>query len=150
LRLKRRHRWNVDLSVSLPLPALRSPSEWEVVSPLALNCCLIVIIVAKNGSSWKKTSADSFETLAVRVARWFIFKPKIPIWVNSWGPWIGKCLYTYLLPFWIFCRHFGYFMTICYIWYILCIFGTFYRFWYHVRRKIWQPCRRSVRYLFLQ
>jgi hypothetical protein len=25
------------------------------------------------------------------------------------------------------------------IWYILCSFGTFLRFWYHVPRKIWQP-----------
>jgi hypothetical protein len=25
------------------------------------------------------------------------------------------------------------------IWYILCSFGTFFRFWYHVTRKIWQP-----------
>jgi hypothetical protein len=24
-----------------------------------------------------------------RVARWFIFKPKIPIWVNFGGPWNG-------------------------------------------------------------
>jgi hypothetical protein len=34
-------------------------------------------------------------------------------------------------------RHLGYFMT---IWYILCSFGAFFRFWYHVPRKIWQPC----------
>jgi hypothetical protein len=26
-----------------------------------------------------------------RVARWFLFKPKIPIWVNFGGPEIGKC-----------------------------------------------------------
>jgi hypothetical protein len=25
------------------------------------------------------------------------------------------------------------------IWYIWCWFGTFFRFWYHVPRKIWQP-----------
>jgi hypothetical protein len=25
-----------------------------------------------------------------RVARWFIFKPKIPFWVNFEGSWIGK------------------------------------------------------------
>jgi hypothetical protein len=25
------------------------------------------------------------------------------------------------------------------IWYILCSFGTFFQFWYHARRKIWQP-----------
>jgi hypothetical protein len=26
-----------------------------------------------------------------RVARWFIFKPKIEIWVHFGGPYIGKC-----------------------------------------------------------
>jgi sorbitol-specific phosphotransferase system component IIC len=26
-----------------------------------------------------------------RVARWFIFKPKITIWVSFGGPWNGKC-----------------------------------------------------------
>jgi hypothetical protein len=29
----------------------------------------------------------------VRVARWFVFKPKIPIWVNFGGPLNGKCWY---------------------------------------------------------
>jgi hypothetical protein len=28
-----------------------------------------------------------------RVARWFVFKPKIPIWVNFVGPWNVKCGY---------------------------------------------------------
>jgi hypothetical protein len=32
------------------------------------------------------------------------------------------------------------------IWYILYSFGTFFRFWYHVPRKIWQPWLK--RYLF--
>jgi hypothetical protein len=31
--------------------------------------------------------------LQSRVARWFIFKPKIPIWVNFGGPWNGKGWY---------------------------------------------------------
>jgi hypothetical protein len=26
-----------------------------------------------------------------RVARWYIFIPKIPIWVYLSGPWKGKC-----------------------------------------------------------
>jgi hypothetical protein len=55
-----------------------------------------------------------------------------------------KCLYI-LRPFGIF---YGYFW-ICYdhlvhfvfIWYILCSFGTFFRFWYHVPRKMWRPCK---------
>jgi hypothetical protein len=28
------------------------------------------------------------------------------------------------------------------IWYIMCSFGTFFQFWYHVPRKIWLPWRR--------
>jgi hypothetical protein len=28
----------------------------------------------------------------IRVARWFIFKPKIPIWTKFGGPWNGKYL----------------------------------------------------------
>jgi hypothetical protein len=46
--------------------------------------------------------------LGCRVARWFVFKPKISIWV--W-------------PFVISYRDLGYFMTILYI---LCSFGTFF------------------------
>jgi hypothetical protein len=31
--------------------------------------------------------------IGARVARWYIFKPKIPIWVNFGGPWNGKVCY---------------------------------------------------------
>jgi hypothetical protein len=31
--------------------------------------------------------------LIIRVARWYSFKPKIPIWVNFGGPWNGKGWY---------------------------------------------------------
>jgi hypothetical protein len=33
-----------------------------------------------------------------RVARWFILRPKIPIWVHFGGPCNGKCWYN-LWPF---------------------------------------------------
>jgi hypothetical protein len=36
---------------------------------------------------------DTPERNGTRVARWFLFKPKIPIWVNFGGPWKGKRLY---------------------------------------------------------
>jgi hypothetical protein len=36
-----------------------------------------------------------------RVARWYIFKPKIPTWVNFGGPWNGKGWYI-LWPFGIY------------------------------------------------
>jgi hypothetical protein len=51
----------------------------------------------------------------------FIFEPKIPIWVNFGGPYIGKRWYI-LWPFGIFYGNWGYFMT---IWYILCSFSGF-------------------------
>jgi hypothetical protein len=76
----------------------------------------------------------------IRVARWYSFKPKIPIWVNL------ECLavkdvakysahLVYILPFrryilWlfgIFCGHFGIFLP----------------FWYVVKRQIWQPWKTS-------
>jgi hypothetical protein len=49
-----------------------------------------------------------------RVARWFVFKPKIPIWVNFGGSWNGKSWYIYmtiwriLLPLEIFNVHLVY------------------------------------------
>jgi hypothetical protein len=58
----------------------------------------------------------------IRVARWYIFKPKIQIWVNFRGPMIGKCFYI-LWPFGIFYRHLEYFMT---IWYTKYAFVTFF------------------------
>jgi hypothetical protein len=67
-----------------------------------------------------------------RVARWFLFKPKILIWVNFGGPQIGNFLYI-LWPFGLFYRHLGYFMI---IWYIFSGFDITY-----VPRKIWQPCQ---------
>jgi hypothetical protein len=58
---------------------------------------------------------------------WFVFDPKIPIWVNFGGPWNGKCCYI-LLSFGIFYDHLEYFMDIwqnvCMaVWYSLWSFG---------------------------
>jgi hypothetical protein len=36
---------------------------------------------------------ESFAAYVGRVARWFVFKPKIPIWINFGGPLNEKCLY---------------------------------------------------------
>jgi hypothetical protein len=43
-------------------------------------------------------------TLHNRVARWYIFKPKIPLWVNFGRPWNRKGWYI-LWPFGIHCGH---------------------------------------------
>jgi hypothetical protein len=60
--------------------------------------------------------------ILLRVARWFVFKPKMPNWENFSEPQIGKC-WNILWPFGIFYGFLGYFVT---IWYILCSFGTFF------------------------
>jgi hypothetical protein len=53
--------------------------------------------------------------LCSRVARWFIFKPKIPVWVNFGGPWNGK--YWYMLwTFGIVCGHLVDFFPFWYVW----------------------------------
>jgi hypothetical protein len=70
-----------------------------------------------------------------RVARWFVFKPKIPIWKKFKGLKLENVDTFY--------GRLEYFMG---IWDILRPFGTFcvhlvhfFRFWYHAARKIWQP-----------
>jgi hypothetical protein len=76
-----------------------------------------------------------------RVARWFVFKPKIPILVKFGGPWNRKCSYIY--------DHLKYFTA---IWYNLLPLGIlcwhlvyFFRFGMFGLRKIWQPCIVSPR-----
>jgi hypothetical protein len=71
----------------------------------------------------------------IRVARWYIFKPKIPIGVNFEGPWNGKVWYI-LWPFEIYYSHLG---NLAAIW---CMFP---RFVILCQSKIWQPCLESLR-----
>jgi hypothetical protein len=51
-----------------------------------------------------------------RVDRWFISKPKIPIWVNFGGNWNGNVDIHILWTFGLFYGHLVYFIA---IWYIL-------------------------------
>jgi hypothetical protein len=69
-----------------------------------------------------------------RVARWFIFKPKIPIWVYFGGTRNVKCCYI-LWPFGMFCGHLVQFKAGS-----LWSFCIFFPFWYVCTMKIWQPC----------
>jgi hypothetical protein len=57
-----------------------------------------------------------------RVARWFVFKPKIQSWEKFSRPQIGKCWYI-LWPYGIFDGYLGYFVNIRYM---LCSVGTFF------------------------
>jgi hypothetical protein len=56
----------------------------------------------------------------------YIFKPKIPLWVNIGGTCNGRFWFI-LLPFGLLYCHLVYFTA---IWSILCPFGTFDVFWY--------------------
>jgi hypothetical protein len=58
--------------------------------------------------------------VVARVARWFVFKPNIPIWVNFGGPYIGKLLYIYchLNILWIFGVFYDHLVHFVFIWYI--------------------------------
>jgi hypothetical protein len=66
------------------------------------------------------------------VARWYNFKPKIPIWVNFGGSCNGRCWYLYCMDVWsifwnfsdIFNVHLVYFVV---IWYIFPRFGMLYQ-----------------------
>jgi hypothetical protein len=61
-----------------------------------------------------------------RVARWHIFKTKIPIWVNFGGSCNGRCWYIICL----FCLFYGYLVNFVAIWYILWQFSIFKVIWY--------------------
>jgi hypothetical protein len=72
----------------------------------------------KKNLSWKKIART-----ANRVARLFIFKPKLPIWVNLGGSCNGKSWYILLLLN-VFWWHLVYFVV---IWYIFLRFGILYQ-----------------------
>jgi hypothetical protein len=68
-----------------------------------------------------------------RVARWYIFKPKILICVHFWGPQNGEGWY-FTWPFGIYQGYLVFFGPN--FWQ----FNIFFPFWYFVSSKIWQPC----------
>jgi hypothetical protein len=90
----------------------------------------------KIGNFWNESKARlQFLFLKLppytRVARWFILRPKFPIWVYFGGPWKGKCWYI-LRPFGIIYDHLVKYMAVRYrLW----SFGTFFPFWYVWNKK---------------
>jgi hypothetical protein len=77
---------------------------------------------------------------SLRVARWFVFKPKIQIWVKFGGSCNWRCWYI----LWTLGPFYGLLLYFCDIWYI--VRGNLvyiFPFWYFVPRKIWQPCPAS-------
>jgi hypothetical protein len=68
--------------------------------------------------------------LSIRVARWYILRPKIAIWVNFGGSCNGRCWYI-LWTFWYILRTFdifyGHLVNFVVIWYIFPHFGILYQ-----------------------
>jgi hypothetical protein len=73
-----------------------------------------------------------------RVARWHIFKPQIPLWVNFGGSCNGRSWSFLPIAIWSILWQFFIHRYVDF-WYILWLFAVFFHFWYVVTRKIWQP-----------
>jgi hypothetical protein len=124
--------WDIKVTQLFPplgrgLRELHSP---KTVKPRSHICCKLDLQELRNYcrnvlGPVKRKQITKFESKSVvgdyiiRIARWYIFKPKIPILVNFGGSFNGRCLY-------ISC-HLVYFVT---IWYILWPFGIFSPSWY--------------------
>jgi hypothetical protein len=101
------------------------------------NTYLITVLQPWANNQWPRS----------RVARWNIFKTKIPNWVNFGGSYNGTCWYI-LRSVDLFCSYLVHWMVyFMVIWCILWSFGTFFPFWYVASRKIWQPCPDLCLYL---
>jgi hypothetical protein len=93
---------------------------------------ILLVKMCKNNSLYIFLAI--FLTVRTRVARWHIFKPKIPIGVNFGGSCYEICWYI-LWPFGLFYGQLVNFVT---YWYILWLSSIFFQFWYVVPIKIWQ------------
>jgi hypothetical protein len=93
--------WEQMLRNGTSVGSLRSQTLWTSLNVMGL----IVIIVI-----WRLSSVVVGGPIESRVARWFIFKPKLQIWVNFGGPWNGK--YWHILwPFEIYYGHLVYYIS---------------------------------------
>jgi hypothetical protein len=96
----------------------------------------------ENSFFWRENWVAPFwreNGIVAKVARWYIFIPKIPILVYIfWKAW-GWKIFVYLMAIWYFYYYFGIFMA---IWYF---YGHLTKFCFFAQRNIWQP--RSSRLL---
>jgi hypothetical protein len=69
--------------------------------------------------------------LLFRVARWFVFKPKLPIWTIFGGSCNERC-WNILWPLGLLYGSLVYFVA---IWYILWLFGIFSPVWVYCTKK---------------
>jgi hypothetical protein len=85
--------------------------------PISMQHTNIKVKLHNRNFAWSQSYLRSWVT--TRVARWFVFQPKIPNWEKFSEPQIGK-YWNILWPFGKFYGYLGHFVT---IWYILCSFG---------------------------
>jgi hypothetical protein len=66
---------------------LNKSSPYEVLSLDSCRNGLIKIDYREDGQGLALGRLATIVEQVTRVARWFVFKPNIPIWVNFGGPW---------------------------------------------------------------
>jgi hypothetical protein len=99
-----------------------------VIYPKNRTCDLEMLSQTTPPNKYLCLAHSLLSQFTIRVARWFLFRPKIPIWVYFGGPWNGK--FWYICIFWsfgIFYDHWVYFWAFVnsvVIWYIFPHFGT--------------------------
>jgi hypothetical protein len=99
----------------------------------------VSVSVSENYLSWDKTPFSNYiqrpecykNVFEYRVVRWFVFKPKIPTWVNFGGSCNRKCYIFW--PFGLFYGHWKYFTAFG----IFCGHVVYFSpFWFVVPRQI--------------
>jgi hypothetical protein len=111
---------NCSVGAIQPSPRLKT-ALWLTRQICMYAVWRVLYVLLQSGgdkSSWltdKKRQQKSIVHPRIRVARWYIFKPKILIWIDFGGSGNGRCWYI-LSPLVYFTA----------IWYILWSFGIFY------------------------
>jgi hypothetical protein len=66
------------------MPAVRD--YLPIVQEIKLDLVEGKMLCRKEWTNWKSGSPKNGRVVWIRVARWFLFEPKIPIWANFGGP----------------------------------------------------------------
>jgi hypothetical protein len=66
-------------------------TSFQIEFAFCLGTSCKAMALPKVSPQKKKQSRFKPNHVHCRVARWFIFKPKIPVWVKVGRPWNGKC-----------------------------------------------------------
>jgi hypothetical protein len=145
-------------SISLSLSPLKKIEPWNFFSQPAKktfpslqnrNLEWLLVSPSRQGEQ-KKWSHIPFRepTQIIRVARWHIFKPEFPIWVNfeDVGIFCGHLVYIlHIWPSGIFCGHLVYIFYAHLVYFVV----IWYIFWYVAPRTIWQTLQITLQLLAL-